>query len=168
VRATQSIVACSSGPFLTPQHSRLSRFPWEPRVEFPKNEHDCGEIHTKKPSNTKAWTSDENERLRELIISNASVIDIAADLGRTVKAVRARAHALRIALGRSFGSLGRLGLNSLARWGGCASSSAEIVSGLIEPLGFWLRPSQGMKNLEATNDCRYSASSFPCVSHNSD
>jgi len=40
-------------------------------------------------------------RLRQLIISNASVIDIAADLGRTVKAVRARAHALRIALGRS-------------------------------------------------------------------
>ena len=71
------------------------------RVEIPKNEHDSGENHTKKPSNAKAWTSDENERLRELIISNASVIDIAADLGRTVKAVRARAHALRIALGRS-------------------------------------------------------------------
>jgi hypothetical protein len=69
-------------------------------VEIPKNEHDSGENHTKKPSNT-AWTADENERLRELIISNASVIDIAADLGRTVKAVRARAHALRIALGRS-------------------------------------------------------------------
>ena len=56
---------------------------------------------TKKPSNTKAWTSEEDERLRKLIISNASVLDIAADLGRTVKAVRARAHALRIALGRS-------------------------------------------------------------------
>jgi hypothetical protein len=64
----------------------------------PENEHDSGENHTKKPSNTKAWTSDENERLRELIIFNASVIDIAADLGRTVKAVRAR---VRIALGRS-------------------------------------------------------------------
>jgi len=49
----------------------------------------------------RAWTSGEDERLRKLIISNASVIDIAADLGRTVKAVRARAHALRIALGRS-------------------------------------------------------------------
>jgi hypothetical protein len=60
-----------------------------------------GENHTKKPSNTKAWTSDEEKRLRKLIISNASVLDIAADLGRTVKAVRARAHALRIALGRS-------------------------------------------------------------------
>jgi hypothetical protein len=55
----------------------------------------------KKLNNAKAWTSDEDERLRELIISNASVLDIAADVGRTVKAVRARAHALRIALGRS-------------------------------------------------------------------
>jgi hypothetical protein len=70
-------------------------------VEIPKNERDYGEDHTKKPSNTKAWTSDEDERLRKLIISNASVIDIAAELGRTVKAVRARAHALRIALARS-------------------------------------------------------------------
>jgi hypothetical protein len=70
-------------------------------VEIPKNEHDSGENHTKKPSNTKAWTSDEEKRLRKLIISNASVLDIADDLGRTVKAVRARAHALRIALGRS-------------------------------------------------------------------
>jgi hypothetical protein len=55
----------------------------------------------KKLNNAKAWTSDEDERLRELVISNVSVIDIAADLGRTVKAVRARAYALRIALGRS-------------------------------------------------------------------
>jgi hypothetical protein len=66
-----------------------------------KNEHDFGENHTKKTNKTKAWTLDQDERLRELIISNASVIDIAADLGRTVKAVRARAHTLRIALGRS-------------------------------------------------------------------
>jgi len=58
-------------------------------------------IIRKSPSNTKAWTSDEEKRLRKLIISNASVLDIADDLGRTVKAVRARAHALRIALGRS-------------------------------------------------------------------
>jgi hypothetical protein len=55
----------------------------------------------RKNNNTRAWTSGEDERLLQLIISNASVIDIAADLGRTVKAVRARAHALRIALGRS-------------------------------------------------------------------
>jgi hypothetical protein len=55
----------------------------------------------KKLNDAKTWTSDEDERLRELVISNVSVIDIAADLGRTVKAVRARAHTLRIALGRS-------------------------------------------------------------------
>ena len=54
-----------------------------------------------KRNNARAWTSGEDERLLQLIISNASVIDIAAELGRTVKAVRARAHALRIALGRS-------------------------------------------------------------------
>jgi hypothetical protein len=60
-------------------------------VEIPKNEHDSGENHTKMPSNTKAWTPDEDKRLLQLVISNASVFDIAADLGRTVKAVRARA-----------------------------------------------------------------------------
>jgi hypothetical protein len=49
----------------------------------------------------RAWTSGDDERLRQLVISNASVIDIAADLGRTVKAVRARALRLHIALGRS-------------------------------------------------------------------
>ena len=58
-----------------------------------------GETETKK--SYKAWSSSEDERLLPRIISNASVIDIAAELGRTVKAVRARAHALRIALGRS-------------------------------------------------------------------
>jgi hypothetical protein len=60
-----------------------------------------GETETKKINKAKAWTSGEDERLRQLIVSNASVIDIAADLGRTVKAVRARAHRLGIALGRS-------------------------------------------------------------------
>jgi hypothetical protein len=55
----------------------------------------------KKLNNAKTWTSDEDERLRELVISNVSVIDIAADLGRTVVAVRARAQALRIAPRRS-------------------------------------------------------------------
>jgi hypothetical protein len=55
----------------------------------------------RKNNNARAWTSGDDERLRQLVISNASVIDIAADLGRTVKAVRARAHRLGIALGRS-------------------------------------------------------------------
>jgi hypothetical protein len=65
-----------------------------PRLSFLPRRTDA-----KKLNNAKTWTSDEDERLRELVISNVSVIDIA--LGRTVKAVRARAHTLRIALGRS-------------------------------------------------------------------
>ncbi len=59
------------------------------------------QLATKKINNAKAWTSDEEERLRKLIISNAPAFDIAADLGRTVTAVRARAQALRISLGSS-------------------------------------------------------------------
>jgi hypothetical protein len=46
-------------------------------------------------------SSDADERLRELVVANVSVFDVAADLGRTVVAVKARAHTLRIALGRS-------------------------------------------------------------------
>src|SRR6202795_3270233 len=52
------------------------------------------QLATKKINNAKAWTSDEEERLRKLIISNAPVFDIAADLGRTVVAVRTRVAAL--------------------------------------------------------------------------
>jgi len=36
-----------------------------------------------------AWSSSEDERFLQLIISNASVIDSAAELGRTVQAVSA-------------------------------------------------------------------------------
>jgi len=46
-------------------------------------------------------TADEDERLRQLVISNASLSDITEDLGRTASAVSARAHATRIALGHS-------------------------------------------------------------------
>jgi hypothetical protein len=58
------------------------------------------DIATRRINNRKAWTADEDERLRQLVISNASLSDIAGDLGRTASAVRARAHAKRIALGR--------------------------------------------------------------------
>ena len=47
----------------------------------------------------KAWTSEEDERLRKLIISNVPAFDIAADLGRTVTAVIARAQSLGIPRG---------------------------------------------------------------------
>jgi len=53
--------------------------------------------HTKKPSNTKGLLKNE-DRLRSLSSPMPRSLDIAADLGRTVKAVRARAHALRIRL----------------------------------------------------------------------
>ena len=59
------------------------------------------QLATKKINNAKAWTSDEDERLRKFIISNVSMFDIAADLGRTELAVTARAQALRISRGRS-------------------------------------------------------------------
>jgi hypothetical protein len=54
------------------------------------------QLATKKINTSKAWTSDEDERLRKLVISNAPAFDIAADLGRTVTAVITRAQALRI------------------------------------------------------------------------
>jgi len=61
-----------------------------------------GDIATRRINNRKAWTADEDERLRQrVVVSNASLSDIAEDLGRTVSAVKARAHAMRIALGRS-------------------------------------------------------------------
>ena|SRR5438874_10397105 len=42
-----------------------------------------GSVATKKINSAKAWTTDEEERLLKLIISNAPAFDIAADLGRT-------------------------------------------------------------------------------------
>jgi hypothetical protein len=57
------------------------------------------DIATRRTNNSKAWTSAEDERLRQLVISSPS--EIAEDLGRTASAVRARAHTLRIALGHS-------------------------------------------------------------------
>ena len=85
-----------------------SRPPLKPKVGWkidltpssPGNEHD-EEIATRQINNCKAWTSDEDERLRELVISNAPLFDIALELGRTVVAVKAHAHAIGIALRRS-------------------------------------------------------------------
>jgi hypothetical protein len=42
-------------------------------------------------NSSKHWTQKEDNRLRELVISNAATFDIAAELGRNVSAVRARA-----------------------------------------------------------------------------
>jgi hypothetical protein len=56
---------------------------------------------TKKVNRAKAWTAEEDELFRKLIISNATTVEIATQLGRTPSSVRTRAGILRISLGRS-------------------------------------------------------------------
>jgi len=60
----------------------------------------------------KAWTIEEDERLREMVVSEAIFADIANSLGRTEKAFNARAYILRL-------SLRRVGVRrrGLSRWG---------------------------------------------------
>jgi hypothetical protein len=69
------------------------------------------EVHTKNlggPLDNKLLSSLPRDQfdllaphLREFVISNASLFDIADELGRTVVAVKARAHAIGIVLRRS-------------------------------------------------------------------
>jgi hypothetical protein len=58
------------------------------------------------------WTEDEEQRLRQLVLANTPPFEIAKTLGRTVSAVKARAHLLGI-------TLARLGMKrrGLSRWG---------------------------------------------------
>jgi hypothetical protein len=58
------------------------------------------------------WTEDEEQRLRHLVLANTPPFEIAETLGRTVSAVKARCHLLRLPLARA-GTM-RPGL---ARWG---------------------------------------------------
>jgi hypothetical protein len=55
----------------------------------------------KKQNNCKPWSAEDDERLRQWVISNRSIPDFAADFGRTVSAVKARAYVLGISLGHS-------------------------------------------------------------------
>ena len=55
----------------------------------------------KKHNNCKPWSAEDDKRLRQCVISNGSVPDFAADVGRTVSAVKARAYVLGISLGHS-------------------------------------------------------------------
>jgi hypothetical protein len=48
-----------------------------------------GDIATRRINNSKAWTSAEDERLRQLVISNASPSDIAEDLALQLLFLRA-------------------------------------------------------------------------------
>jgi hypothetical protein len=47
-----------------------------------------------------SWTPEEEELLRKLVVVNVPASEIAAELGRSVTAVEARAHSLRIVMGR--------------------------------------------------------------------
>jgi hypothetical protein len=59
------------------------------------------------------WTKEEEERLRQLFMQNALPVEIAQVLGRTVFAVKSKAHALGITIAR-FGNRRRPGIS---RWG---------------------------------------------------
>jgi hypothetical protein len=59
----------------------------------------------------KASTIEEDEPLREMVVSEADLVDIANSLDRTEKAVKARAYILRLLL-RRFG-IRRRGLSRL-------------------------------------------------------
>ena len=51
-------------------------------------------------NSSKRWTAEEDGRLRELIRSHAAAFDIAAELRRTVSAVKARVQLFRLTLGK--------------------------------------------------------------------
>jgi hypothetical protein len=46
------------------------------------------------------WTPEEDQLLRKRVVANVPVSKIAVELGRSISSVKARAHVLRIALGR--------------------------------------------------------------------
>ncbi len=48
---------------------------------------------------TNRWTPDEDALLRKLVLENAAPFEIAAQLGRSISSVKARAHWLGISLG---------------------------------------------------------------------
>ena len=49
----------------------------------------------------KKWTAEEDELLRNLVLTNVSAFEIAAQLGRSVSTVKARAYYLGMTLRRS-------------------------------------------------------------------
>jgi hypothetical protein len=63
-------------------------------------------------NNNNRWNQEDDERLRHLVFSNTAPFEIAEALGRTVSAVKARAHSLGLTLAR-FG----IRRNALSRWG---------------------------------------------------
>ena len=70
------------------------------------------ELMTRAENTGKPWTAEEDERLRQLVVSGAPIDQIAEGLDRTEKSVRSRAYLLGVPL-RRFGSKRR----GLPRWG---------------------------------------------------
>src|SRR5260370_27200677 len=60
----------------------------------------------------KQWSAKEDERLRELAVSSATLSEIAEKLNRTKSATQARAYTLRVGLRRF-----RTQRRSLSKWG---------------------------------------------------
>jgi DNA-directed RNA polymerase specialized sigma24 family protein len=50
--------------------------------------------------NRKIRCTPEDQLLRKRVVANVPVSEIAAELGRSISSVKARAHVLKIALGR--------------------------------------------------------------------
>jgi DNA-directed RNA polymerase specialized sigma24 family protein len=63
-------------------------------------------------NNSDRWTQEEEERLRQLVLANTTPFEIAEALGRTVSAVKARAHSLGLTTAR-LGNKRR----GLSKWG---------------------------------------------------
>jgi hypothetical protein len=60
----------------------------------------------------KQWSPKEDQRLRELAVSGATLSEIAAKLNRTEAATKARAYVLHVGLGRF-----RARRRGLSKWG---------------------------------------------------
>jgi hypothetical protein len=78
------------------------------RTTRSKSEGRIGMVQDKR----KPWTADEDEHLRQLVLSGASVASAAKRLGRTVPSVTARAYAIGVPL-RRFQARRR----PLSKWG---------------------------------------------------
>jgi hypothetical protein len=63
-------------------------------------------------NNSSRWNQEDDERLRHLVLSNTPLFEIAEALGRTVSAIKARAHSLGLTLAR-FGNRRK----TLSKWG---------------------------------------------------
>jgi hypothetical protein len=70
------------------------------------------EMTAKAESSGKQWSAKEDERLRELAVSSATLSEIAEKLNRTKLATQARAYTLRVGLRRF-----RTQRRSLSKWG---------------------------------------------------